>query len=120
MFVLSVKILRRFNRTRVGIDEENKSISKEKNPQPSFEVKHSKIITKRMGKNTGSKSIDKTESIALENNVPSNISTKEKLNKQQHKLNSDKKKKLNKRQHDLTSEKKKKKKKRKKRIFPRE
>lgn len=122
VFVLSVKILRRFNRTRVGIDEENKSISKEKNPQPSFEVKHSKIITKRMGKNTGSKSIDKTESIALEseNNVPSNISTKEKLNKQQHKLNSDKKKKLKKRQHDLTSEKKKKKKKRKKRIFPRE
>uniref|UniRef100_K1QAF9 Uncharacterized protein n=1 Tax=Magallana gigas TaxID=29159 RepID=K1QAF9_MAGGI len=41
VFVLSVKILRRFNRTRVGIDEENKSISKEKNPQPSFEVKHS-------------------------------------------------------------------------------
>lgn len=75
-----------------------------------------------MGKNTGSRSIDKTESIALEseNNVPSNISTKEKLNKQQHKLNSDKKKKLKKRQHDLTSEKKKKKKKRKKRIFPRE
>lgn len=122
MFVLSVKILRRFNRTRVGIDEENKSISKEKNPQPSFEVKHSKIITKRMGEHTGCKSIDKTESIALEseNNVPSNISTKEKLNKQQHKLNSDKKKKLNKRQHELTSEKKKKKKKRKKRIFPRE
>lgn len=75
-----------------------------------------------MGKNNGSRRIDKTESIALEseNNVPSNISTKEKLNKQQHKLNSDKKKKLNKRQHELTSEKKKKKKKRKKRIFPRE
>lgn len=116
VFVLSVKILRRFNRTRVGIDEENKSISKEKNPQPSFEVKHSKILTKRMGKNTGSESINKTESVALEseNNVPSNITTKEKLNKQPHKLNSEKNKKLNKRQHELTSEKKKKKKKRKK------
>lgn len=122
MFVLSVKILRRFNRTRVGIDEENKSISKEKNPQPSFEVKHSNILTKRMGKNTGSKSINKTESVALEseNNVPSNITTKEKLNKQPHKLNSEKNKKLNKRQHELTSEKKKKKKKRKKKKIPRE
>lgn len=75
-----------------------------------------------MGKNTGSKSINKTESVALEseNNVPSNITTKEKLNKQPHKLNSEKNKKLNKRQHELTSEKKKKKKKRKKKKIPRE
>lgn len=65
MFVLSVKILRRFSRTRVGIDEENKSISKETNPQPSFEAEHSKLLTTRMEKNIGSKSIDKTENIAL-------------------------------------------------------
>lgn len=122
MFVLSVKILRRFSRTRVGIDEENKSISKETNPQPSFEAEHSKLLTTRMEKNIGSKSIDKTENIALksEKNVSSNIRTKEKLNRQQLKLNSEKKKKTKKRQHELTSEKKKMKKKRKKRIFPRE
>lgn len=122
MFVLSVKILRRFSRTRVGIDEENRSISKETNPQPSFEAEHSKLVTTRMEKNIGSKSIDKTENIALksEKNVTSNIRTKEKLNRQQLKLNSEKKKKTKKRQHELTSEKKKMKKKRKRRIFPRE
>lgn len=68
---------------RVGIDEENKSIFKEKNLQLFFEVKYSKIIIKRMGKNIGSKSIDKIESIVFEfeNNVFLNISIKEKLNK---------------------------------------
>lgn len=113
MFVLSVKILKGFSRTRVGIDEENKNISKETNQQPNFEVENSKFPTKRKEKNISSKSIDRTESIAIEseNNLLSNISTEKMLNKQKRELNSEKKKKLNKRQHNLRSEKKKKKKK---------
>lgn len=67
-----------------------------------------------MEKGTSSKSIEKSERIApeSENNVLSNISTKENLNKQQPELISAKKKRrLNKGQHELNSKKKKKKKK---------
>lgn len=73
-----------------------------------------------MEKGTSRKNIDKSEKIALEseNNVLSNISTKEKLNQQQQELISIRKKKLNKGQSELKSEKKKKKKK--KSNLPRE
>lgn len=75
-----------------------------------------------MEKGTSRKNIDKSEKIALEseNNVLSNISTKEKLNQQQQESVSIKKKKLNKGQSELNSEKKKKKKKKKKSNLPRE
>lgn len=75
-----------------------------------------------MEKGTSRKNIDKSEKIALEseNNVLSNISTKEKLNQQQQELISIKKKKLNEGQSELNSEKKKKKKKKKKSNLPRE
>lgn len=74
-----------------------------------------------MEKGTSRKNIDKSEKIALEseNNVLSNISTKEKLNQQQQELISIRKKKLNKGQSELKSEKKKKKKKKKSNL-PRE
>lgn len=121
LFVLSVKIVRGFRRTRVGIDEENKSILKERNQQPSFEIENKKNLANKMEKGTSRKNIDKSEKIALEseNNVVSNISTKEKLNQQQQELISIKKKKLNKGQSELNPEKKKKKKKKKSNL-PRE
>lgn len=66
-----------------------------------------------MEKGISSKSIEKSERIAAEseNNVLSNISTKENLNKQQPELITVKKRRLNKGQHELNSKKKKKKKK---------
>lgn len=113
VFVLSVKVLRGFRRTRVGIDEESKGIFKETIQQPSFEIKNSKFLANRMEKVISSKSIEKSERNApeSENNVLSNISTKENLNKQQPELITVKKRRLNKGQHELNSKKKKKKKK---------
>lgn len=113
LFVLSIKIVRGFRRTRVGIDEENKSILKESYQQPSIEIENRKILANKMEKATSRKNIDKSNKIApeSENIVLSNISTKEKLNQQQQELISAKKKKLKKGQNELNSEKKKKKKK---------
>lgn len=67
---------------RVGIDEENKSILKERNLQLFFEIENKKNLVNKMEKGISRKNIDKSEKIVFEfeNNVFLNISIKEKLN----------------------------------------